>query len=645
MPRDPSHFDHLIRLLEMERSAEKARFADLLKTLPLEDLEKKGLVLLDLEVCEDELGLGGRFLLTFERPDRAVLPARVYPGDLIEVRPRRSEEMESARGIVSRATRTKVQVAFDRPPPPWISEGRLRLDLIPNDVTFDRARTATLKVKGMDRGQERHTREVLLGNEAPKFNRVPELTSELSSQLTSVRPLNPEQRRAVEKALGAEDFFLVHGPPGTGKSTVLAEVAVQSVRSGMKLLATAASNAAVDHLLELCLGQGLAALRVGHPARVAPHLQEHTLDIRVEDQPDRKVARELFDEAFALQGYARKQRKQGRSRERFANARESAQEARKLIDEARALEKKAVRAELSRAQVICATLASLDSGPLSGETFDLALFDEATQAIEPTALAAFLKAPRVILAGDHQQLPATVISLEAARGGLSKSLFERLLEDHGEDVKVMLAEQYRMNERIMSFPSREMYGGKLRAHASAAQRTLAEVLKDGASVDAPPVLFLDTAGKGFDESQPPGSESRQNEGEAALVVARARELLDAGLPEEDLAVITPYSAQAELIRDQLGRERVEVDTVDAFQGREKEAILISLVRSNSEGNLGFLADLRRMNVALTRGKRHVFVVGDSATLGGHAWFSRLIESVTSDGGYRSGWEWPDPTAV
>jgi predicted DNA helicase len=283
----------------------------------------------------------------------------------------------------------------------------------------------------------------------------------------------------------------------------------------------------------------------------------------------------------------------------------------------------------------------LDAHVLASESFDLALLDEATQAIEPLSLLAFLKAPKVILAGDHRQLPPTVLSKEAAEKGLGKSLFERILEEFGTGVKRMLREQYRMNEGIMSFPSREMYGGELRAHPSVAERRLPELLQKK-EVDAPPVLFLDTAGKGFDEASAEGDESRFNEGEAALVLARARELLDAGLPPGELAIISPYRAQATRIREQLDTAEVEVDTVDAFQGREKEAVLVSLVRSNPEGNLGFLADLRRMNVAMTRPRRHLFVVGDSATLCGNPFYARFVEEAQKAGGYRSAWEWPEP---
>lgn len=636
MKRDPSYFDELLRQLAMERSAARARFEEERAKLGPAELEARGLLALDLEAVDEMVGLGGRVLLTFEHAERRPLVARFHAGDLVQLRPRKAEEVSPVSGVVSRGGRTRLEVSFDRPPPEWAREGRLRVDLVPNDVTFDRAEAGVRKVKALEHGRPRRTREVLLGNEPPRFERMG------AGAVDAGRPLNPEQLEAVQRALAAEDFFLVHGPPGTGKSTVLAEVAAQSVEQGRRLLCTAASNAAVDHLLELCLERGLAAVRVGHPARVAPGLQEHTLDVMVEAHEDRRLARQLFEEAFDLMGYARRQRQQGRSRERFANARESAAEARRLMDEARALERKAVRSVLDRARVVCATLSSLDSPAIASEVFDLVLLDEATQAVEPLSLLAFLRAPVVVLAGDHRQLPPTVLSMDAARAGLSVSLFERLLADHGEGVKRMLREQYRMHQRIMSFPSAEMYGGELRAHPSVAGRTLAEVLRAGVAVDAPPVLFLDTAGKGFEDAVREGSESRYNEGEAALVAARARELVAAGLSPRELAVIAPYSAQADLLREKVGHPEVEVDTVDAFQGREKDAILVSLTCSNAEGAIGFLADLRRMNVAITRARRHLFVVGDSATLAGHPFYARFIEAAQADGSYRSAWGWPEP---
>jgi superfamily I DNA and/or RNA helicase len=638
MARDVDWFDSLVRLLELERRAERSRLAEEKATLPLGELEARGLVLLDVETTEERTGLGGRHLVTFMHESKRRLSTRLGPGDLVAVSPRKAEVDAPPSGTVTSASRTQVVVAFDRPPPEWMSEGRLRIDITANDATFDRARTAVLTWKGYDQGLKRDRRELVLGNTPPRF--------EKPLEFEPTRPLNPEQHAAVSLALRARDFSLVHGPPGTGKSTVLAEIARQSVAQGKTIVCTATSNAAVDHLLELALDAGLKAIRVGHPARVLPHLQQHTLDLLVENHPDRIIAREMFEEAFDLLGYARKQRARGRSRDRFSNAREAHAEAKKLMDDARVLERKAMTSVLEGAQVVCATLAALEGSVLRHRSFDLALLDEATQAIEPMALIAFLKAPTVILAGDPKQLGPTILSMEAARAGLSTTLFERLLGAYGDEVKVLLREQYRMNEQIMHFPSVQMYGGLLRAHPSNAHHTLAQVLPAGTVLDAPPLLFLDTAGKGFDEGRAPGTESLLNEGEAELVVARARALLAAGLDPRELAVITPYRAQAGFIRERLDDvPDVEVDTVDAFQGREKHVVLVSLVRSNLEQSLGFLEDLRRMNVAITRPRRHLFVVGDSATLSSHPFYAAFLEEAQQQGGYRSAWEWAESGSV
>ncbi len=630
-----AYFEQLLRLLHLERDAGRAREALERSQLTQEEREARGLSASGLLAVEESVGLGGRFLVALERPGRAPLQARPSPGDVVVARPRAAQGAAPERAVVVRASRTRVEVAFERPPPPFVRTGRVVLDVVPDDVTFGRAAAAVAEVAALEQGSGRRLRDLLLGVRPPEFDAQKPLAHANAS-------LNPEQAEAAGVALAARDVFCVQGPPGTGKSTVLAAVAAQWVRArGGPLLCTAASNAAVDHLLALCLSQGLRAVRIGHPARVAEGVQHAVLDVLVEAHPDRQLAKALYDEAFALQGHARKQRTRGRSRERFANARTAQAEARGLLAEARALEKKAVDAVLGRAEVLCATLTALGASPVSRMHFQLALVDEATQATEPLTLLAFLRADRVVLAGDHRQLAPTVLSSEAAKGGLGRSLFERLVDTQAEDSHRMLREQYRMNEALMSLISEDFYGGLLRAHPSVANRTLKDVLRPGADVDAPPFLFLDTAGKGFEEAQAARSESYDNPGEAALVVARVRTLLRAGLSPDALAVITPYRGQAAVLQASLAETGVEVDTVDAFQGREADAVLVSCVRSNPEGQVGFLSDLRRMNVALSRARRHLFLVGDSATLGRHPFYAELVERAEADGGYRSAWEWTE----
>ncbi|HET9599212.1 MAG TPA: AAA domain-containing protein, partial [Anaeromyxobacteraceae bacterium] len=371
---------------------------------------------------------------------------------------------------------------------------------------------------------------------------------------------------------------------------------------------------------------------VGHPARVLPSVLDRTLEARVATHEAAVVAQGLVREALELRRAARK-RKARRGPGRFSEAREAERDARALLAEARALEARAEEEVLSRAPVVLATLTSLDAPALARRRFALAVVDEATQAVEPAAYLALLRADRAVLAGDHLQLPPTVLSAAAQAGGLGVSLFERLLAARGagEPLSVTLAEQHRMHEAIMRYPSDALYGGRLRAHPAVARRAL----------DDAPLEVVDTSGRGFEDATPEGSDSRWNEGEAELVAAEVERVLALGVPPADAAVIAPYDAQVQRLRQLLaGRleEGLEVDTVDGFQGREKDAVVVSLVRANEAGEVGFLADVRRMNVALTRARRKLVVVGDGATVSRHPFYAAFFEHAQRTGAWRSAWE-------
>jgi ATP-dependent RNA/DNA helicase IGHMBP2 len=396
------------------------------------------------------------------------------------------------------------------------------------------------------------------------------------------------------------------------------------------VLAAAPSNLAVDNLVERLVAAGVDAVRVGHPARVLPSVLEHTLEARVASHEAARIAAGLVKEALALRRDARK-RKQRRGPGRFSEARDAERQARALLSEARALEARAEEEVLSRAPVVLATLTSLDAPALARRRFGLAVVDEATQAVEPAAYLALLRAERAVLAGDHLQLPPTVLSAAAQAGGLGVSLFERLVALHGDAVKVTLALQHRMNARIMRYPSDALYGGALRAHPAVADHAL-----DGA-----PLEVVDTAGRGFEEATPEGSDSKLNEQEAALVADEVARVLALGVAPADVAVIAPYDAQVQRLRQLLAAQLdlgLEVDTVDGFQGREKEAVVVSLVRGNEAGEVGFLSDVRRMNVALTRARKKLVVVGDSATVARHPFYAAFFEHAQATGAWRSAWE-------
>jgi predicted DNA helicase len=315
------------------------------------------------------------------------------------------------------------------------------------------------------------------------------------------------------------------------------------------------------------------------------------------------------------------------------------QEARALLADARKLETLAVERILDAAPIVCATLTGLDSEVLGPRRFDLAVLDEACQSTEPACWIPLLRTERVVLAGDHCQLPPTVVSADAARQGLGVGLMERLVDRFGPDATRRLNVQYRMHEAIAGFSAAEFYENDLHADPAVASHRLcdlpgvrAEPLTESA------VQFIDTAGASYDEELEPEGESRRNPQEAALAARKVGALLDAGVPAKGVAVVTPYSAQVRLLRELLPVPGLEIDSVDGFQGREKEAVVLSLVRSNAEGEVGFLADVRRTNVALTRARRKLVVIGDSATLSNHPFYQRLFGYFERIGAYSSAWE-------
>ncbi len=570
--------------------------------------------------ARDEGALAGRALVHYGREDGGPLGGgRIGTGSIVQVTRRREDRPDAPQGVVARRTRTRVSVMFDDPPPDWATEGRVVLELMPSPVTWERLASGLRRIA--EEKEARRWHEVLGG--APlRFlpsARGPELAARL----------NPEQLAALGLADRAEDLALVHGPPGTGKTTVLVEVIRRAVARGEQVLAAAPSNLGADNLLERLLEAGVDGVRIGHPARVLPSLLAHTLEARVDGHEAARIAQGLVDEALALRREARKRRDR-RGPGRYGEAREAERRARELLAEARALEARAEAEVLSRAHVVCATLTGLDAPPLAGRRFALAVVDEATQAVEPAAYLALLRAGRAVLAGDHLQLPPTVLSAEAQAGGLGVSLFERLVAAHPA-ARVTLAEQHRMNRLIMRYPSEALYGGALRAHPSVAEHAL-----DGA-----PLEVVDTAGRGFEEETPPGSDSRQNPGEAELAAAEVERILALGAAPAEVAVISPYDAQVQRLRQLLSvhlDRGLEVDTVDGFQGREKEAVVVSLVRSNDAGEVGFLADVRRMNVAITRARKKLVVVGDGATVARHPFYDGFFRYAQGIGAWRSAWE-------
>jgi ATP-dependent RNA/DNA helicase IGHMBP2 len=366
-----------------------------------------------------------------------------------------------------------------------------------------------------------------------------------------------------------------------------------------------------------------------------PELQAHTLDALVARQESYRQAQKLRKQAFGLRDQADKFR---RARPAPGEKQALRAEAGQMLDEARQLEAQAIAQALDGAAVILATLTGIDSAILGQRQFDLCVIDEAGQSVEPAAWIPLTRSDRLVLAGDHQQLPPTIVSRQAQAEGFGLSLLERLMRRDGARLARRLDVQYRMNEQIMAFSSAQFYDGALQADGSVRDHLLCGlpgVARDGLTETA--VTFIDTAGAGYADSQPADSDSRHNPEEAALAARKVQQLLAADVPAPSIAIITPYAAQVQRLRELLP-DSIRIGTVDGFQGREMEAIIISLVRSNQAGQVGFLAETRRMNVALTRARRKLIVIGDSATIGNDPFYGRLLDYFDAIGAYRSVWE-------
>lgn len=636
------HFQNLERLLALEAEAEKEQALQAMQRHTGPEAELTGATLLNLVIRDENSGLGGRVLLTLGKRNRdQTLPwNRLGVGTpvlLSEQGAGGSSAPTGAgwRGVISRQSRESIEVAFETWPEPTDDRAIFRLDLANDEIARRRQSAALDRARSAREGRTADLRDVLLGASPPRF-----------SPLAEFEPLdpnlNPPQLEAVRFALGAADLAVIHGPPGTGKTTTVVELIRQAVRRGETVLACAPSNLAVDNIFERLLAAGENALRLGHPARVLPGLRERTLDLLVENHPDVRLAHKLAREARVLRERAGRYT---RARPAPGERREMRQEASDMLAEARQIEAQVVERLLDGASVLCATTTGLDNGLLGRRKFDLCVMDEASQSTEPGAWIPILRAGRVVLAGDHCQLPPTVVSPEAARQGFNVSLLERLMTRLGPAISRQLVVQYRMHQDIMQFSSQEFYAGSLQAAPGVAGHLLSDL--PGVAADpltTAPVDFIDTAGASYDEALEPDGESRLNPQEADLVVRKVEALLQAGLPAAGIGVIAPYAAQVRLLRERLRQPDLEIGSVDGFQGREKEAIIISLVRSNRDGEIGFLADTRRTNVALTRARRKLIVIGDSATITGrgdhpaHAFYQRLVEYFETIGAYHSVWE-------
>ncbi|TMW61129.1 hypothetical protein Poli38472_013592 [Pythium oligandrum] len=642
------------RLLEQERKEEIEAVQSELTAL--NDAENPN-VLVNLRLMQFTTALFGRTMLKLAFPSPHVQrpkPHQFTVGDLVQIRLKQhaqGEKMPS--GIVAKVEETAISIALGEEDDVeeetlLAQQGRIVIDRLVNNATFVKISTALEQLAKHEYGAAQRVVDIVFSGGTPSANPLPAIQPFNAN-------LNDSQLEAIRFALASKDLALIHGPPGTGKTTTVVEFILQAVKTfKLKVLVCAPSNIAVDNVLEkmASVDRTLQLTRIGHPARLLPQILRYCLDARIADADGTEIVNDVRKEMQQMESQLKKTRDKSvryqLRRELKANRKEVRQREQRVVTEL-----------IKHSDVVFATNVGAASKLLKDVKFDLVVIDEAAQALEASCWIPILKASRCVLAGDHLQLPPTIKSKGAAAAGLETTLFDRVTRmEATQSVVKMLKIQYRMHDAISQWSSQAMYKGELQSFEGVAKRKLHELAHVGIQEDDEllnaTLLLLDTAGCDLEEDQNDEDDrnqllklSKSNAGEANVVSRHVRALLDAGLRPDEVAVITPYNKQVQLLKTLLLPDfpTLEIRSVDGFQGCEKEAVVMSLVRSNAAHEVGFLADDRRMNVAITRAKRHVAVVCDTETISAHKFLKNLVTHFETHGEYCSAQEYLDDEVV
>ena len=629
-----------LELIKLERQADLDYYRQKVLLRSLHQRTKEGTTWYPVKLKRDYIGTGERITIEVERSTHQDQPHAFQSGKSVSVFCNASgkPEKEHVNGVINFVRDNLMVVTINGDElPDWMDHGQLGVDVMFDEMSYREMEFALKEVMKAEGNRVETLREILLGSGASY-----QLPVAVSEHPATSSVLNESQIHALNKVLNTLDIAFIHGPPGTGKTTTIVQAILQTVKQEHQVLVCAPSNAAVDLLVEKLSEQGLNVLRIGHPARVTEQSLSKTMDARIAAHKNYHELRALRKRMEQVKSAAFKFKKDFGYHEK-EQRRQLKEEARILKSDADLLEFYIVNDLLQHSDVICATLVGSSHPVLRGRKYKTVFIDEAGQALEPACWIPILRTQRVIFAGDHQQLPPTIKSNEAAKAGLAKTLFEKGIEKYA-NRSSMLQVQYRMNENIMKFSSQQFYNNELIAHESVKHGLLRP--------HELPIEFIDTAGCGYTESQDPETLSRFNEEEAQLLLQLVEKLIESIGVEQwleeniTMGIITPYRAQVDYLHKLAEtsslieplHKLITINTVDAFQGQEREVIAISFVRSNEKGEVGFLNDIRRTNVAMTRAKKKLILVGDSATLGSHPFYLELLNFVQEEGFYKSAFE-------
>jgi ATP-dependent RNA/DNA helicase IGHMBP2 len=625
------YFKKLEQLLKTERQEDRAFYQQIIERSSVNQRRDNGLTWYPIAIRDTELTRGDYLSVEIERTTHHDVPHQLRFGSTAALFSNHDAKQNRVEGVIAHVSgnRLKITLRTDELPD-WSRDGKLGIDLLFDENSYEEMQNA---VKQAALQSEKNALiQVLTGIKKPSFNNSPQY---LSNQL------NTSQNEAVNKILAAEELAVVHGPPGTGKTTTLVQAIKALIKQdNQKILVVAPSNTAVDLLSEKLSEEGLNVVRVGNPVRVSERLLALTLDNKMSAHSSMKDIRKMKKQANEFRNLAHKYKRSFGKAER-EQRKALFDEAHKIIKDVEKIEQYIIDDVLSKAQIITATLVGSNHYSVRQLKYHTVVIDEAGQSIEPACWIPVLKAKKLVMAGDHFQLPPTIKSAAAARDGLEITLLEKSVALHPESV-VLLEEQYRMNEMIMQYPSLVFYENRLKANAAVAH----QILFNG---DVP-LNFIDTAGCGFEEKQEGTSISNTEEAHFLFKhLSSFVENLSAHYTSDEfpsIAVISPYKQQVILLQDimkeaqhlQQYANKISVNTIDSFQGQERDIVYISLTRSNPENKIGFLSDIRRMNVAITRARKKLVVIGDSATLAQDAFYDNFIKYAMEQSAWLSAWE-------
>lgn len=630
----------LVKLLYQEKMEDLKQYQNKLKHSSFSERRKNGICWYPVTVEKSSYSNTENLMLRISRPLNHKEPHSFQSGKLVSFFSNaydNNEDEETVTGVVNMAKDREMLITLNaNEEPDWVYDGKLGVQLLFDENSYREMEYGLKRLIKEPGDRLIELKEIILGERNAEFSdiSIPELPE-----------LNAQQNKALKLAASARDIAIIHGPPGTGKTTTLVHCILNALKSETQVLVCAPSNAAVDLLVEKLGEYGVDVIRVGHPARVTKNILDSTLDAKI-------IGHKQYKELKSLRKQAEEYRNMGLKYKR--NFGHSEREQRKLLlTEAKRLRQEAnlladyIKDDIiGRSRVIASTLIGANNMALKGMKFSTAFIDEAAQGLEPACWLPIIKADKVVFAGDHCQLPPTIKSFEAAKNGLEITLFEKAIKRNQADV--MLTEQYRMNEQIMKFSSEQFYNGQLLANEKIKSHVIFP--------EDLPIEFIDTAGCGFYEQSNPESKSSLNPEEMHIAFKHLNAYLQTihtlNLTDNisDIGIISPYKAQVSLMQEsfalipELDNEfanKVAINTIDSFQGQERDVIYISLVRSNEKGEIGFLKDVRRMNVAMTRARKKLVLVGDSSTIGNFPFYNSFLDYIYEINAYRSAFEFID----